>query len=366
MSTRAPYAFNGGIRFARHRVRDAPSRAWRFWPARIRPNRPRQAARAPALGVANLQSAATARTPSPFRAARNAANAGGIIAYASPGMTRHAPVGTPTTTTSPYIRSASHEPSPTAWPSPFQVRRAHSAANEIYYPTSWGALQQHHRRHAGAHEGHDLASTRRATITYNASACQTGADTFVIGQRRPADTTDIRSYTVSIAGPTDGPTISSGGRRPDRRCVSSRRLYDDLHAELSVAHHIQRLEPAARLTINTSTGVVSGTPTTVGYVQRDDQRDAENGHTTGKAVQFDITSGRPSSPARTRKTAPSVRFSYQITATNTPDELQRQRIAGRPQRRHQHRDSSPERRPCNGSFPVNVSATNATGTGNQS
>lgn len=296
-------------------------------------------------------------------AAKNAANAGGIIAYAiGQGMTGPLPGGsTDYNDIAAYLATLVTNPSPGNQAVAFQSSVAVSA-NEIYYPTTWGALNSLVSATPAPAKGTISIDSSTKQITYTAGACQTGSDTVRYRGSGSGGTTDIRSFTVSIAGPTTGPTITSSATHNAQTGVATTytTTYTPNCPSLTT-FGASGLPPG--LSINT-TGVVSGTPTTVGTYNATISA-TQNGHTTNFGVTFNVTLGPPViTSAATASGAAGFAFSYQITATNSPTgysatglppgltvDTTTGLISGTPT--------------SSGTFTPTVSATNGTGTGNQ-
>jgi Putative Ig domain len=130
-----------------------------------------------------------------------------------------------------------------------------------------------------------------------------------------AITTTTTGGTLTVVGPS--PVITSSGSASGT--VGSPFSYQITATNSPTSYGAGTLPSG--LSINTSTGVISGTPTAAGTTQV--TVSATNSHGTGsETVTITISSGAPSKPVITSSGSASgtvgSSFSYQITATNSP------------------------------------------------
>ena len=207
------------------------------------------------------------------------------------------------------------------------------------------------------------ASFTGTTGNYTPNACATGADTVYFRGTGNAGTTNLRSYTVNIAGPTSAPTITSGNTTGQTGVALTYNTTVTPNCPTLTTYSATGLP--AGLSINTSTGVVSGTPTGPTGTITANITATQNGHTSNKNVDFVISLGPPTVTSATPVSgAVGFAFSYQITATNSPTSFN---ATGLPPGLSVNTGTglisgTPT---LSGSYVVNVTATNATATGNK-
>jgi len=195
------------------------------------------------------------------------------------------------------------------------------------------------------------------TSTGLISGTPTSGGTFnaTVGATNAAGTGNLGvTFTISVLAPS----ITSPGTAAGQTGTATTYQITAINGPLS--YGASGLPPG--LAVNTSTGLISGTPTSVGTFNA--TVSATNGAGTGSLpVTFTITLGPPAitSPA-TATGAVLIAFNYQITATNSPTSFNASGlppgvsvntttglISGTPS--------------STGTFNATVSATNATGTG---
>ncbi len=303
----------------------------------------------------------------------NAANAGGVLSYAiTNGMGACLLDGTGAACAralnvtelnniAAYIGAGITIPNPTGVAVPFQGSSGAVAMQDVAFSATWGggAIQSLIQVTPNPAKGSVVFTGLNAN--YTAGACFTGTDTVNFRGSGNAGTTNARQFTVNIAGPTSGPTITSGNTSGQTGVSFTYNTTFTPNCPSLTTFGASGLP--AGLTINASTGVVSGTPTTVG-VSNATITATQNGNATNKGVTFTITLGPPVvNSANTKAGAVGFALTYQITATNSPTSYNASGlppglsvdtttglISGTPT--------------TNGTFNATVSATNGTGTGN--
>lgn len=250
-------------------------------------------------------------------AIQNGANSGGHVIYATGnGMTAATLTAGEAADIAAHIATAISQPSPTNVAVPFQTATGGIAIPYIYLNSTYGdytALQ-----FVSASKG--SASFSGTTATYTPNACQTGGDTVTfkaIGPPMPGQSSD-RTFTVNIANPTTGPTISSANSASGQTLVPF--TYNSAASTCPGIVTWSMPSAPAWLSMNGS-GQVTGTPpagtqgTSPTFTIRGTY---PGGQFTNRVVTLNITLGPPGITGANVPGVNGAAFSYQVIATNSP------------------------------------------------
>ncbi|TCS37975.1 uncharacterized protein with beta-barrel porin domain [Paucimonas lemoignei] len=290
----------------------------------------------------------------PADARFNAANAGGVITWAntanSMGMTF---------TTAERNDIAAYIASFVPSTAPSNQAIPHNTATDFTIPNfSLGASHAFDTLQVVSGPSKGSVSFSGTTATYTPATGQSGADSFTYQATGPGGTSNVRTATVVIASPP-APVISSAGTASGSTSVAFGG-YQITASNSPTSYGATGLPPG--LSLNTSTGLISGTPTTAGTYNA--TISATNGSGTGnKALVITIALSPPViNSGLTATGSTGTAFSpYQITASDSPTSFN---ATGLPPGLSVNTTTgvisgTPT---LNGAYNVTISATNASGT----
>lgn len=217
------------------------------------------------LFLANCTGCHTTPT-SPYVAPLNAASAGGVIQHAIDQNMTLLGAGLPvvnTTDIGNYIQeSLTALGTPPTRNVPFNPGGGPGTTftlPNIFVPSPWGAL-------TGIATQSNPSS---ATITYSgsdatftAAACFTGPTSFTYQGTGPGGPSSTRSQNISVGNPGSAPTISTGAPPAGQTLVAYSHDINVAACESIVTYSVFSGSLPSGLTLNASSGVISGTPTT--------------------------------------------------------------------------------------------------------
>lgn len=260
----------------------------------------------------------------------NGANASNIIDHAITNFMTSAPVGG-TPQIASYIATLLPAQSPSNQAVSFNFGPALGAGDlfdlpDIYHSTTWGGG-------ATSAIAHDTDPANGSSIAYSssglayralykASACAVGGSTFTYHAAGSGGSTSVRTGSVVIANPPSPPTISSGSPPGGQTGVAySHTVTVSLCPALVTYSFTGTLPPG--LSLNASSGVISGTPTTTAGSPFSFTIIATytGGQFTSQAYSVAIGLGPPvvNSASPAPNSSVGVLYSgYTITATNSP------------------------------------------------
>jgi hypothetical protein len=206
--------------------------------------------------------------------------------------------------------------------------------------------------------------------TYTPNACQTGADSFTYFASGSGGSTSTRTATLVIGNPTTGPTITSAAP-PDGQTGVAYGHTVAVNACTSLAtFSVASGSLPTGLSLDSSSGSISGSPSAAGNFTGTIRATYVGGQFGSQAFSINITLGPPA--ITSSGTAPtgvvgSAYPGYQITATNGP--ISSYGATGLPPGLAVNTTTgliSGTPTTSSGSpYTANVTATNATGTGNR-
>jgi uncharacterized protein YhjY with autotransporter beta-barrel domain len=157
--------------------------------------------------------------------------------------------------------------------------------------------------------------------TYTPGACQVGGDTFTYRASGNGGNTSTRTATVSIANPASPPVINSAAPPAGKTGVSYSHTVTVSACTSLVTFSVFSGSLPPGLALNTSSGAITGTPTTLGTFNGTIRATYVGGQFDSQAFSITITQGPPAitSGATAGNAAVGVAYSgYTITATNSP------------------------------------------------
>ncbi len=202
---------------------------------------------------------------SPYPAARNAGDASNIISYAAGQGMVATPGATALADLAAYINTFVSGTFPSNAPVPFNPGGASftTLATQIVFPTSWGALNT--LQLAGANVAtKGSVSFSGTSIRYTPDACEVGFDDFGYRGNGPGGATSTRIASVAIGNPTSPTTITTGAPPSGQTGVVYSHNINVAACESIITYTVFSGTLPNGLSLNDSTGVISGTPTVVG------------------------------------------------------------------------------------------------------
>lgn len=251
---------------------------------------------------------------SPYTAPLNAANAGGVIAYAvSQGMTS-ALTATQYNDIAAYIATFLPANNPNNQPIPYNSGGAPATSftlPNLNLATAWGALTS---VVLVSGPGKGSVTFSGTTAQYTPTAGQSGSDSFTYRGSGPAGTSDVRTATVVIATPSP-PVVTSASTTGQTGVAFS---FQVVASNNPTSFNATGLPTGLSIS---SSGLITGTPTgALGPYPV--SVTATNVGGTGAPGTITITLSQGPVPTITSAASSTgtrgVSFSYQITATNSP------------------------------------------------